>query len=148
MIYWHRTVFYTMILERVPNTTIITHLIAIWIHCHSPPVIECLLIIIIELELDYIETISIFWAFAAIPMTVYYFVKTIMLVFNNINNYQQILIRNRNPILGWYLFNLMCEYYTTDAKRISKNSKLLFTKLYFQVWMDKECAFIDILMVK
>ena len=117
-------------------------------HYNVFPIIDFLSIIIIEFQLGYVESLPLLQAFTAIPMTVYYFVKTIMLVFNNINNYQQILIRNRNPILGWYLFNLMCEYYTTDAKRISKNSKLLFTKLYFQVWMDKECAFIDILMVK
>ena len=57
------------------------------------------------------------------PMNVYYLVKIILIVFNNIDSYQQILTRNRGPILGWYLFNIMCEYYATDVGTVYRKPK-------------------------
>ena len=61
-------------------------------------------------------------------MTVYYLFQIIRLVLNNINDYQEMLTGNRDPILGRYLLNLMCENYATEVGRVNKKpNNFIFT---------------------
>ena len=70
---------------------------------------------IIKFQFDYTEAVSILRAFAAMPHTVYYFVKVCWKIMYNIDNYKYIVKNNRGPLIGWVILQEMRLHYEKDV---------------------------------
>ena len=74
-------------------------------YCMNPltylfPVIDAVSLLIIEFWIDYVEIVSILRAFAIMPHIISYLIKTLVVIYCDIENHYEVLSFSRGPLFG------------------------------------------------